>query len=287
MTEARSIEETTVSGGPTRRPARSLIENLEIDTRLLGMIAALFVVWIAFNMLSGGTFLSARNLWNLSVQTSAVAIMATGMVVIIVSRNIDLSIGSILVFTALVMGLLQTEWIPSLLGPGFDPTYMWIPVVVIGIAVGAVIGGLHGVLVAYVGIPSFIVTLGGLLIWRGAAFQLARGRTIAPLDPSFQLLGGGPQGSLGDTLSWVVAGIAIVAIVFGLMAGRRRRRRYGFTLRPIWGDVTIGIIGILAVAGAVWIANSYPWPPTLAEKFAREHGIAIPSEGIPLSASPC
>ena len=146
------------------------------------MIVALAVMWIFFNILSGGLFLSARNLWNLSVQSSAVAIMATGMVLVIVSRNIDLSIGSILVFTAMFMGLLQAEWIPTAFGLGLNQPYTWIVVVVVGITLGALIGGLQGFIVAFVGVPSFIVTLGGLLIWRGLAFRLASGRTIAPLD---------------------------------------------------------------------------------------------------------
>ena len=128
-------------------------------------------------------------------------------------------------------------------GPRLDQPFIWIIVVVVGLALGALIGGLQGFFIAFIGIPSFVVTLGGLLVWRGAAFQLASGRTIAPLDPTFQLLGGGPQGSLGETLSWVIAGIAIVAIGYGLVANRRRRRRYGFPLRPIWADVTIGVVG--------------------------------------------
>ena len=202
MSEAKAFQETTLGEGtpspataqarPPQRSARAVFARLEIDTRLLGMIAARAILWIAFNVLSDGLFLSPRNLWNLSVQSAAVAIMTTGMVLIIVSRNIDLSIGSILGFTAMIMGLLQAEWIPSALGPGFPQSFIWIVVVVVGIAMGALIGGLSGFLVAYVGIPSFIVTLGGLLIWRGAAFQLAKGRTIAPLDSTFQLLGGGP-----------------------------------------------------------------------------------------------
>ena len=281
MTEARTTEEPTVTGGPTKRSARSVFARLEVDTRLLGMIVALGVLWISFNFLSDGLFLSPRNLWNLSVQSAAVAIMTTGMVLIIVSRNIDLSIGSILVLTALVMGLLQAEWIPNALGPDFDRSYLWIVVVLVGIVVGALIGALHGFLIAFVGIPSFIVTLGGLLVWRGAALQLSRARTIAPLDSTFQLLGGGPRGSLGDTLSWLVAGLAIIGIIYGLLAGRRRRRRYGFPLRPIWADGAIGAIGGLAVASAVWVANSYPWPPALAEQYAIESGITIPPGGIP------
>jgi D-xylose transport system permease protein len=280
MTVAKPNDQPTVTEPPRSRSPRSVLAGLELDTRLLGMVAALVVLWIAFNVLSDGLFLSPRNLWNLSVQSSAVAIMATGMVLIIVSRNIDLSIGSILVFAAMVMGLLQAEWIPAILGPGFDRTYLWIVVVVIGVAVGAVIGGLHGFFVAYVKIPSFIVTLGGLLVWRGAAFQLASGRTIAPLDSTFQLLGGGPQGSLGEIPSWVVAAVAIAAIVYGLVASRRRRQRYGFQLRPVWADITLGVVGSVVVAGAVMVANAYPWPPALAKAYALEHGIQAPPGGL-------
>jgi D-xylose transport system permease protein len=280
MSVASPIEQPVASGAPRRRSAKSFFAGLEVDTRLLGMVAALIVLWVAFDLMSGGLFLSSRNLWNLSVQSAAVAIMTTGMVMIIVSRNIDLSIGSVVVFCVMVMGLLQTEWATALLGPEFDRTFLWIAVVIVGMVVGGVIGGMHGFLVAYLKIPSFIVTLGGLLIWRGLAFQLARGRTIAPLDSTFQLLGGGPQGSLGDTMSWVVGGVAIVAILYGLVASRRRRQRYGFPLRPIWADVTLGIVGIAIVAGAVQVLNSYPWPPNLAHDYAVAHGITEPAGGL-------
>jgi D-xylose transport system permease protein len=81
-------------------------------------------------------------------------------------------------------------------------------------------------------------------------------------------------------LSWLVAAVVIVAIIYLTMAGRRRRRRYGFPLRPMWADVVIAAIGSLAVAGAVWVANSYPWPSALATQYAQEHGIAEPPGGL-------
>jgi len=283
MTAAKPIDQPTLSETPRKRSAGSALAGLEIDLRLLGMVGAVIVLWLAFNVMSGGLFLSPRNLWNLSVQSAAVAIMTSGMVLIIVSRNIDLSIGSMLGLTAMIMGLAQTEWIPNFLGPGFDPSFLWVVVVVLGVVIGAVIGGLQGYLVAYIGIPSFIVTLGGLLVWRGAAFQLAKGRTIAPLDSTFQLLGGGPTGSLGATLSWLVAAVAIVAIAYGLIASRRRRRHYGFQLRPLWADVFLGVAGSLAVAAAVWVANAYAWPKTLAERFAAENHIPIPPGGLQIA----
>ena len=280
MTEARAIQDTNVSGEPDKRSARSLLAALEIDSRLLGLIVAVGIIWIFFNFMSDGLFLSPRNLWNLSVQSTAVAIMATGMVLIIVSRNIDLSIGSIVVFVGMFMGLLQTAWIPNTLGLGLDQPYTWIVVVLAGIALGALIGGVQGFIIGYMGVPSFIVTLGGLLVWRGLAFQLASGETLAPLDATFQLLGGGARGSLGETLSWLVAGIASVGVIYSLVASRRRRRRYGFPLRPVWADATLGVLGCLAVVGAVAIANSYPWPASLAEEYALEHGIPIPPGGL-------
>ena len=269
MPEASPLTQVTPKGVPGRRSARSLLAGLEIDGRLLGMVVAMGVVWIGFHFLSHGLFLSPRNLWNLSVQSAAVAIMTTGMTLVIVSRNIDLSIGSILAVVALVMGLLQTEWIPNGLGVGLNQPYTWILVLGIGMALGALIGALHGFLIAYFGIPSFIVTLGGLLVWRGASFGLVSGRTVGPLDSTFEQLGGGPRGSLGATLSWLVAGVAISFLIYGIIASRRRRRRYGFALRAVWADVALGVIGSLVVAGAVWVANSYP-------PGGNSYGIAIP-----------
>jgi D-xylose transport system permease protein len=192
MTEATAVKATSAAGEPPKRSAASLLQSLEIDTRLFGMIIALAVIWIGFNIVSGGLFMTSRNLWNLSVQSATVAIMATGMVLIIVSRNIDLSVGSVLGLTGMFMAMLQAEWIPKTFGLGFDQPYTWIIALAAGIALGALVGGVQGFIIAYIGVPSFIVTLGGLLIWRGLSFQLARGQTIAPMDNIFGLIGGGP-----------------------------------------------------------------------------------------------
>ncbi len=276
-------EASVASARPSDQPPRSirsLLFSAEVDTRLLGMILALVVIWLVFNVMSGGLFLTPRNLWNLSVQSASVAIMATGMVLIIVSRNIDLSVGSILGFTGMTMALVQAEWIPQNLGLGFDQPYTWIIAVLIGVTLGALIGGLQGFLVAFIGIPSFIVTLGGLLVWRGLTFELASGRTIAPMDATYQLLGGGPKGSVGDTVSWVLGILACIGIVYSLISSRRRRHHFGFPLRPMWAEMTIGILGCVAVIAAVWVANSYFWPEELAKQYAAAHGIVAPPGGL-------
>src|SRR5918994_1441178 len=163
-----------------------LFRAAEVDTRLLGMIAALAIIWIGFNVISGGDFLTSRNLWNLSVQSASIGIMATGMVLIIVSRNIDLSVGALLGFLGYTMAMLQITWIPVTLGLGFDQPYTWVITLAVGIVLGALLGAFQGFIVAFGRVPSFIVTLGGLLVWRGLIFSYAQGQTLAPLDGAFR-----------------------------------------------------------------------------------------------------
>jgi D-xylose transport system permease protein len=278
MTQATGVVDQPPAEG--RRSVRSLLASTEVDTRLLGMLVALAVIWIGFNVLSGGLFLTTRNLWNLSVQTSAVAIMATGMVLIIVSRNIDLSIGSILGFVAYTMVMVQVIWIPTTLGLGLGQPYTWIVALAVGLVLGALIGGLQGWIVAYLKVPAFIVTLGGLLVWRGLVFEYQSGQTIAPVDNTFALLGGGPNGAIGDIGSWAFGLLACLGIAATLVAGRRRRRKYGFPLRPLWAEVAIGVIGSAVVLGAVWVANNYFWPESLAAQYAQQHNITAPPGGL-------
>ncbi|HEY5890667.1 MAG TPA: sugar ABC transporter permease [Acidimicrobiia bacterium] len=242
------------------------------------MIAGLLVIWIGFHFLSGGTFLTPRNLWNLTVQTSVVAIMATGMVLVIVSRNIDLSVGSMLGFVGMAMALLQAEVLPGLIG--FDQWYTWIIVLAAGMLMGAVLGLLQGVVVAYAAVPSFIVTLGGLLIWRGLAWVLASGRTIAPMDSTFQLLGGGARGSVGGLVSWIIGIGACVAIVALLFNGRRRRIKFGFRVRPMWADLALGVLGCVLVLASVWFLNRYFMPEGLARQYAERNGLTWPEGGL-------
>lgn len=277
VTEAPPTDPESLEESP-RRTLRALLRTTEVDTRLLGMGAALLVIWVGFHLMSGGTFLTPRNLWNLSVQTSSVAIMATGMVLVIVSRNIDLSVGSMLGVLGMVMALLQAEILPRMIG--FDHPATWIIAVAAGLALGALIGSFQGVIVAYVGVPSFIVTLGGLLVWRGVAWALASGRTIAPMDSTFQLLGGGSRGSIGQSWSWAVGVVACSGIVALLVMGRRRRQKFGFRLRPIWADVTFGVIGCAVVLGAVWVTNSYYLPESIARQIAEDRGIPWPDGGL-------
>jgi D-xylose transport system permease protein len=254
------------------------LQATEVDVRLIGMLVALAIIWIGFNFASNGLFLSPRNLWNLSVQTATIAILANGMVLIIVSRNIDLSVGSFLGFVGMIMAVTQAELLPPLLGLGFPG--IWVVAIVAGVVLGVALGGLQGFIVAFLQVPAFIVTLAGLLIWRGAAYLVTTGRTVAPLDTTYQWFGGGHNGTIGATASWVVGAIACVGIVFSILNGRQQRRRFKFPLRPMWAEVFLTVVGCAAVLGAVAVLNAYPMPPLLARQYAQEHNIPWPEGGL-------
>lgn len=285
----------TDTSNPTPKPAASeqslspvtrFLRATEIDTRLMGMIGALALIWIGFHFYGAivngyGAFLTPRNLWNLSVQTSSIGIMATGMVLVIITRNIDLSVGAVLGLTAMVMGLVQVQLLPQVLGLG-SPV-IWIITVVVGIVCGGIIGSFHGWLIAYRGIPAFIVTLGGLLVWRGCAFLAAGGRTISPVDPTFALLGGGPYGAVGSTGSWIVGIAACIGVLWMLHSGRKQRQLHDFKLRPLWAEAFLGILGCGMIIGAVLLVNAYPWPKGIVNAYAKANNLTVPPEGLFIS----
>nr|WP_246329369.1 sugar ABC transporter permease [Chthonobacter rhizosphaerae] len=254
---------------------------MEVDVRFLGMLGALAVIWIGFDLLSGGTFLTPRNLWNLSVQTASVAVMATGMVLVIVTRNIDLSVGSVLGVTGMIMAVVQSSYLTPMLG--FDHPLVWILTLVIGIMAGAIIGGAQGYVIAYLGVPAFIVTLGGLLVWRGAAWWVASGKTIPLTDNNFKLIGGGAEGAIGATWSWAIAAVACVLIALAAFHARRQRQRFRFPLKPVWAEVSTVAVGITAVVAATMVVNSYTLPPVLARRYAEANAIPLPADGSALS----
>lgn len=258
-----------------------LFRATEIDARLVGMLGALALIWIGVDILSGGAFLTPRNLWNLSVQTASVAVMAAGMVLVIVARHIDLSVGSILGFVGMIMGVMQAELLPRYLG--FDHPLIWVIALAIGLGVGAAIGLLHGAIVAYLGVPAFIVTLGGLLVWRGCAWWVTSGRTVAPMDDAFRRMGGGIEGAIGTSWTWLVAALAFAVIVWRTLHARRRRRQVGFTLRPVWAEVTVAGLACLAVMAVALVVNSYDLPSRVAERIAAERGLAVPPQGLSIA----
>ena len=263
--------ETRVAAQPSAPPSQAraslfqrLASSVGIDARLLGMLAALAMIWIGFHLLTG-SFLTARNLWNLMVQSSVVGVMVSGMVLVIVARQIDLSVGSVLGFVGMVMASLQVEVLP------LEVWWNWVVTVITGLALGAAIGACQGYVIAYLEVPAFIVTLGSLLAFRGGAWLVTTGRTVAPLDTTFQIFGGGINGSIGATWSWVVGIIVIAMVVWYNLSSRTRRRKYGFAVKPLWGDILVMCLHAALVAAFVMVMNAYPYPGTTTPR-----GIPVP-----------
>ncbi len=286
MTDQTTPVSTTIQPDPGDNAVKRFLKATEIDTRLLGMVGALLMIWIGFHLYGAlvngfGAFLTPRNLWNLSVQTASIGIMATGMVLVIVPRHIDLSVGSLLGLCAVVMGVVQTEVLPAVFGLGHP--MIWVFAVISGLVVGTIVGAFQGALIAYGKIPAFIVTLGGLLVWRGVAYLVVRGETISPLDSTFSLLGGGPYGAVGAVGSWIVGVLGCVGVIFLLVNGRRQRRKFHFPLRPVWAETFLGILGCGIVIGAVLLVNSYPWPRGIVRQYAEANAIEVPESGLFIS----
>ncbi|MEM6823863.1 MAG: sugar ABC transporter permease [Pseudomonadota bacterium] len=266
---------------------RGLFDTLGLDTRLLGMVGAFLLICLAFNLLTDGRFLTPRNIFNLTIQTVSVAIMATGMVFIIVMRHIDLSVGSLLATCSAFMAVTQTMVMPGWLGLELGSPLIAPVAIIVGIVVGVVIGGFNGWLVGYLGIPAFIVTLGGLLVWRNVAWYLTRGQTIGPLDGNFETLGG-INGTMGAQASWVLGLLAVVAAIWGIWSARRARIRHEFPVKPLWAEGLMALVSSGAILGFIAILNSYEIPERRLARIFEARGEVMPegftaAYGVPYS----
>lgn len=238
------------------RSGEAWLARAELNPRSLGMWLALAGVWIGLHLLTEGTFLSARNLYNLAVQSSVVAVMATGMVLVIVTRHIDLAVGSVLGFTGMALAVLQVHVLPV------EAAWSWPLSIGAALVLGAAIGAWNGYWVAFRGIPAFVVTLAGLLIFRGGAYLLTDGQTVAPLAAEFQRLGGGIEGSIGATWSWALAAAGIVGWTALRLRARADAARHDIAARPLGIELALLVLAAAGIAGFVALMNAYPDPRT-------------------------
>lgn len=280
------MTETTSQPIPEQQK-RGLFQQLELDMRLLGMIGAFVILCIGFNIITDGRFLTPRNIFNLTIQTVSVAIMATGMVFVIVTRHIDLSVGALLATCSAVMAMTQTEFLPHVLGLGLNHPVTWAVTIVVGLAAGTLIGAFHGWMVGYLTIPAFIVTLGGLLVWRNVAWYMTDGQTIGPLDKTFMMFGG-INGTMGTTWSWIIGIAATVLAIAAILNGRRSKLAHGFPVKPVWAETVICGITAGSILGFVWILNSYQIPARRLQRMFEAQGETMPEGlvvgyGLPIS----
>lgn len=220
-----------------------------IDLRLLLMCVLLAALGIGFHILSGGVFLSPENLYNVAQQTAVVGIVSTVMVLIIVARHIDLSVGSVMGFVGVLIAYLQ-----------YTSGWSWQTACLAGLAVALLVSIYQGWLTAVLGVPSFVVTLGGLMSFRGAAFLVADGKTQPVNDEFFQRLGGGYDGGIGTTWTWVLAVFVAAVLVARMLQRRRTRMRHGMPVEPLWLELALLVVPVAVVFVFAAVMNSYRIP---------------------------
>ncbi|MGJ7554078.1 multiple monosaccharide ABC transporter permease [Variovorax sp. RB2P76] len=199
---------------------------LKNNLREYGMLISLVAIMVLFQVLTDGTLLRPLNLTNLLLQNSYVVIMALGMLLVIVAGHIDLSVGSVCGFIGALAAVLMVEY-----------EWHFVPTAIVSILAGAVIGAAQGWFVAFRKIPSFIVTLAGMLVFKGLTLALLAGQSVGPFPVEFQRLSSGfiPDPLGGDTLrttSLVVGVLAAAALVFFKLRGRAKLKAHGMEQEP-------------------------------------------------------
>ena len=245
---------------PPARPDSSLISNLTRRLRLniqtYTLIIALVVIWGYFALATGGGYVSPQNISNLFRQMSVTSLMAAGMVLVIVTGNIDLSVGRLAGFVSVVAAYLQASvW--NTVFPD-QPALAALLSVIAGLAVGTLWGIAQGYIIAYLRVPAFIVTLGSLFMLEGLVLLQTQGKTIPANQPVFSQIG---QGYLPANFSWLLAAIIIGMLIYITWQGRRNKRKYGFPLPALAMDVLkVAAYSALLVI-YVGIVNSYKIAP--------------------------
>jgi len=225
------------------------LKRAQIDWRMVLMSTVLVVIAVVFNVLSEGIFLSPENLYNIAQQTAVVGILATVMVLIIVARHIDLSVGSVMGFVGVFIAFLI-----------YTANWSWQAACLMGLAAAIAVSMYQGALTAFVGVPSFVVTLGGLMSFRGAAYLVADGKTQPLADPFFLKLGGGYNGGIGTTASWILAALLCLGLLLAMLNKRRAKKIYGVPTNPAWVDLVLVLIPMAIVLAFVATMNAYHIP---------------------------
>jgi D-xylose transport system permease protein len=215
--------------------------------RAYTMLFALAAIWAYFHYATGGIFLTPRNMSILLQQMAVTGVLAVGMLMVIVAGQIDLSVGSVVGLTGGVAAML-------LVWNGWG----LVPALVVAILLGVGIGALQGALVAYMNIPAFIVTLGGLLAWRGVIKGISEGNTVRVNIPAFKAIGGNYVGPLIGNL---IAALAVAAIIWMTLKRNRARVRHGLPAASLISTILKIALPAAVVVGFIMVMNAYELAP--------------------------
>jgi D-xylose transport system permease protein len=217
------------------------------------IILALIVIWVLFALLTPNwAYLQPQNFSNLFRQMTVTSFLAAGMVLVIVTGNIDLSVGKLAGFVSVVVAFFQAKVWNTLLPD--QPVIAAALSVAIGLIVGMLFGVLQGYIISYLNVPAFIVTLGGMFILRGGILVITQGKTIPANQPAFSEIA---QGYLPPWAGWVIAGIVVILLFFNMLNSRQRKQKYGFELASFNMDLLGTIFFSALVIAYIFIVNRY------------------------------
>ena len=249
MAVASDSKRPSAGAGLMETLSKRARQNMQTYTIILALVG----IWILFTVLTDGAFMTPQNFSNLFRQMTVTSFLAIGMVLVIVTGGIDLSVGKAAGFVSVICAFLQARfWIEYI--PISNPYLMAAASVLVGLIVGTAWGAAQGALIAYLRIPPFIATLGGLFIARGLILWRTEGKTIPANQVGFSYIA---QGYLPDWVGWVLAALVVAFLFFNMFSSRSRKLKYGVELPPISFDLlTTGFFAVLVVV-YVFMVNRY------------------------------
>ncbi len=242
----------TNSNGSSKNTISNLAQQFRANIQTYAIVLALLAIWLIFFVLTEGRYVTPRNFSNIFRQMAITAFLSVGMVPVIVTGNIDLSVGKLAGFVSVVVAKFQDDiWTQVL------PEQLLLTTIIsvlVGLAVGTLLGALQGYIIAYLRVPSFIVTLAGMWMLNGAILYVTEGKTIAADQPTLAVIA---QGYLPNYVGWIIAALVVVLLFYGMFNGRQKKRKYGFELSPFYVDVLKTSLFSLLVVGYVYVVNLY------------------------------
>jgi D-xylose transport system permease protein len=247
-----STTEVNVKSSLGSRFVLSLRRNIQTYTLLIAVVA----IWVIFYFLTHGSYLRPQNISNLFRQMTVTSFLSLGMVLVIVTGGIDLSVGKLAGFVSVVCAYLQYYTWHSLF-PN-QPLLSAVLSVIVGLLVGTAAGALQGYFIAFQGLPAFIVTLAGMWLFNGLILWRTAGKTIAAHQAYFSDIA---QGYIPPTWGWVIFVIILVLLVWNVFNSRRGKAKYGFSLKPLYQDLFNAGVPALLVLAYIISVNAYKGIP--------------------------
>ena len=233
-----------------------VIQSVRSNIQSYILLIAVVGIWTIFFFATQGSYLDPQNISNLFRQMAVTSFLSIGMVLVIVTGGIDLSVGKLAGFVSVVCAYLQFYvWFKYLPGQVVLPAILS---VIGGLLVGVIAGVVQGYIIAYLSLPAFIVTLGGMWLFNGLILLVTQGKTIAAHQPVFSDIA---QGYIPPVWGWGIFVLIAVLLLWNMFSGRRSKQKYGFEPRPLYLDLlTIGVIVVLVFA-YIFSVNNYKGIP--------------------------